>query len=155
MSNEAQFGALASVLARNLEDIEDLPEYVAPPPGVYKLLIDKVEQKEINDKTTLVVEYTILDCVQLNDQEDAEHQVKMGSKMSEAFYFDKPENIEKTIQVLKAKFGGLGEALGTNNLLEIMEKIPGITVQAQITNRVDKNDKSKVYASTRTMVAAV
>ena len=62
MTDSSKFGALGAVLARNLEDIADLAEYVAPPPGVYSLLISSVAQKEINDKTAIVVEYDILDC---------------------------------------------------------------------------------------------
>lgn len=150
-----KFGALATVLARNLETIEDLPQYLAPPPGVYELLIESVKQEEINDKTALVVEYTVAKTIELNDAEgDAEHIVPEGSKFSEAFWFNDPERIEKTIQVLKAKYGGLAEACGTNDLMGILEKMEGMLVQCIITNRVDKNDKSKIYASTRDVFPA-
>lgn len=158
----AGLGALASVLARDINDIADLPSYVAPPPGVYKLQIDKVEQKEIKKKTTLVVEYVILGNLSLSDPTAEDHQarlaaIKEGDRMSEAFYFDKPENIEQTLSVLKAKFGGLSQMLGTTNLLEIMTKLPEVkpVIQAQITNRVDDSDSTRFYASTRNIVPAV
>jgi hypothetical protein len=153
-------GALASVLARDLNDIEDLPNYVAPPPGTYKLVIQEVGQKEIKDKATIAVTYLIGECVALADPSAEDHKgrlaaIKPGDLMSEAFYFDKADKIETTLSVLKAKFGGLGEALGTTNLLEIMQKMKGMQVQCQITNRVDDNDKNKWYPSTKNMVPAV
>lgn len=156
----AGLGALASVLARDINDIADLPSYVAPPPGTYKLHIEKVEQKEIKDKTTIVVEYVIIENVALADPTAEDHKarllaIKPGDKMSEAFYFDKPEKIETTLSVLKAKYGGLGASLGTTNLMEIMSKMVGMTVAAQITNRVDDTDKSRFYASTKNIVPAV
>lgn len=159
--DQSKLGALAGVLARDLNDIADLPTYIAPPPGVYKLIIEECEPKEINEKTTIVVAYIVVECSALADPKDEVDAAKLGTikmgldKMSEAFFFDKPENIETTLSVLKAKFGGLGEALGTTNLLEIMSKMKGMQIQAQITNRVDKNDKSKIYASTKNIVPAV
>lgn len=153
-------GALASVLARDINDIADLPSFNAPPPGQYKLIISDVAQKEIREKTTIVVEYLVGECVALADPTAEDHQarlaaIKPGDKMSEAFYFDKPEQIETTLSVLKAKFGALGASLGTTNLLDIMQKMKGMAVQCQITNRVDKDDKSKFYASTKNMVPAI
>ena len=159
MANETQqgLGALKTLLARNLDDIPDLPSYKCPPPGTYKFLIDKVESKEINKKTAIVVEYSIADTVELNNPEEVEEgeRVAPGDKFSEAFWFNDPDRIETTISVLKAKFGGLAEACGTTDLSEIMEKMPGMLVQGIISNRVDANDKSKLYAQTRDMVPAV
>lgn len=159
---QAGFGALASVLARDMADIADLPSYVAPPPGTWKLQIDKVEQKEIKDKTTITVTYVVMECVALADPNAEDHKarlaaIKTGDLMSEAFYFDKADKIETTLSVLKAKYGGLSTLFGTTNLLEIMTKMAEVKpiVQAQVTNRVDDNDKSRFYASTKNMVPAV
>lgn len=157
----SKLGALASVLARDLDSVEDLPNYVSPPPGIYKLAIKGIDHKEINEKTTIVAEYIVVDCVQLADPQDETDQVrlkeiKLGKDiMSEVFYFDKADKIETTLSVLKAKYGGLAPALGTTNLLEIITKMVGMQVQAQVTNRLDKEDKNKIYAATKHMVAAV
>lgn len=153
-------GALASVLARDIADIADLPSYVSPPPGTYKLLIEDIQEKEIKDKQTITVTYLVGECIALSDPSAEDHKarlaaIKQGDKMSEAYYFDKADKIETTLSVLKAKYGGLGSALGTTNLLEIMNKMKGMQVQCQITNRVDDNDKQRFYASTKNMVAAV
>lgn len=154
----SKFGALSAVMSRNIADIEDLPEYVTPPEGNYKLLVQKVGPEEINEKTALKVEYVIIDTIALADPEgDKEHVVTPGSIFSEAFWFSDPEKVEKTLSVLKAKFGGLSEAVGSTNLLEIMNKMEGMQVQCIITNRVVKDKdtkKSRVFASTRDMIAA-
>lgn len=156
------FGALASVLARDLSQIADLPQYVSPPPGVWKLQINDVEQKEIKEKTTITVTYVVLGCVALSDPTAEDHlarvaAIKDGSLMSEAFYFDKADKVETTLSVLKDKFGGLATLFGTTNLLEILNKMKEIKpiVQCQITNRVDKEDKTRFYASTKNMAPAV
>lgn len=152
----AKFGLLAGMLAMSLDDIPDLPVYKAPPPGVYKLIIKEIAEKDINGKTALEVKYVVTDIIELSEPDTPEEdKVAPGGEFSEAFWFNDPEKIEMTLSVLKAKFGGMAEAVGSNQLLEILEKVEGMQVQAIITNRTDKNDKTKVYASTRDIVPAV
>ncbi len=153
----AKLGALAGVVARDINDIPDLPDYVVPQPGVYKLLVSKIEQREINQKTALVVEYDIVNTVQLNEPlQEGETGVKAGDKFSEAFWFNDPERIETTLSVLKKKYAGLAPALGTTNLLEMLNKMEGMQIKCVITNRVDKEQRPpKIYAQTREAVAAV
>lgn len=163
MAKEQQqgFGALASVLAKNLNEIEDLPNFIAPPPGVYKLMIKSCGQKVISEKTVIAVEYIFLELKTLNDNADEadKEEVKRiqwnKDQMSEAFYFNDPDRIETTLGVLKKKFGPFGPQLGTTNLLEILEKLPNLTIDAQLGRRKDENDSTKFYPYTRTMVLAV
>lgn len=158
----AKLGALASVVARDLDAIPDLPDYKAPHPGVYKLLIAKVEQRDINKKTALVVEYSVVDIIQLNEVEDPnDPNVVPGNMFSEAFWFNDADRIENTLSVLKKKYSGLAETCGTKNLLDIMNKMEGMQVKCVITNRADPEGKkdehghTRIYASTRDMVPAV
>lgn len=160
--DRAKLGALASVVARDLDDIPDLPDYKAPHPGVYKLKVEKVEQREINKKTALVIEYSVVDIVQLNETEDPnDPNVIPGNMFSEAFWFDDADRIETTLGAMKKKYAGLSEALGTKNLLDILEKMEGMLVKCIVTNRVDKEGKTdehgkvRIYASTMEMVPAV
>lgn len=160
--SESKFGALAAVMARNIEDIPDLPDYKAPWPGVYQLLIESVKEDTINDKTALVVTYMIAGVVEYGSEPDPEEDkdqiVKEGDKFSEAFWFNDPEKIENTLSVLKKKFAGLAAAVGSTNLSEIMEKAEGMLVQCIISNRVDKEaakrGEKKIYAQTRDMIPA-
>lgn len=154
--NQGKFGLLAGMLSMSLDDIPDLPSYKAPPPGVYKLIIKEIAEKDINGKTALEVKYVVSDIIELSEADTPEEdKVAPGGEFSEAFWFNDPEKITMTLSVLKSKFGGLAEACGTVDLLEILTKAEGMQVQAIVTNRTDKNDKTKVYASTRDMVPAV
>lgn len=159
-ANQSKFGGLAAVLAKNLNEIEDLPNFISPPPGVYKLLINSCGQKTINEKTAINVEYIFLEVKELNAKADDEDKAFVGKiqwgkdRMSESFYFDDPERIEETLGALKKKFGSLGALFGTTNLMEILEKLPNTTIEAQIGRRADKNDSTKFYPQTRTIVAA-
>lgn len=160
--DRAKLGALATVVARDLDDIPDLPDYKAPHPGVYKLKVAKVEQREINKKTALVIEYSVVDVIQLNEAEDAnDPNVVPGNMFSEAFWFDDVDRIETTLGAMKKKYSGLSEALGTKNLLDILDKMEGMLVKCIVMNRVDKDGKTdehgkvRIYASTMEMVPAV
>jgi hypothetical protein len=163
MAKEQQqgFGALSAVLAKNLNEIEDLPNYIAPPPGVYKMMIDACGQKTINEKTVIAVDYVFLELKSLNDNADEadKEEVKKiqwgKDRMSELFYFNDPERIETTLGVLKKKFGPMGPQLGTTNLLEILEKLPNLTIDSQVGRRKDDNDSTKFHPYTRTLVLAV
>lgn len=154
------FGALASVLTRDLNTIEDLPNFVQPPAGVYKLLIKEAKPRVDNkDRQTIAVTYLVIENVSLNDSEgDAEElkNIKMGKDLiGETFYFNDPEKTEETLKYMKKQFGPLGATLGTTNLLEIVEKMANMTVKGTVTRRLDDNDKTRYFASVRNLVAAV
>lgn len=152
---------LGNILARDLNAIEDLPNYIAPPPGAYKLLIFGCGQRKINDKPVVAVDYVFLELKELNDAEgDKEELAGMNiqfgkDRMSEVFYFDDADRVETTLGVLKKKYGPLGAVLGKTNLLEILDGMKGMTVEATVGRRVDDKDKSKFYPYTRNIVAAV
>ena len=155
-ATQGRFAGLGDLLARDLSTVEDLPVFVAPPPGVYKLMIEECKEKDLNEKRVLAVDYVVLEVIEIHDQGDAEEaaKIRMGKdKMSETFYFDKPDRIETTLSVLKQKFGLLGATLGTTNLLEILDKMKGMTVRANLSRRKDKDDVTKFYPQTKTIVA--
>lgn len=155
MSTAAEkFGALSQLVAVNLADIPDLPQYKTPPAGVYKWMIEFLQQKELGDKTALVMVGVIVETIEVDDLDswDPEELVKPGDKFSEAFWFNDPDKVETTLGVMKLKFSGLAAPFGTENLLEILDKAEGCIVQSKIGNRIDKNDKTKMYAQTRDII---
>lgn len=158
--NTSKFGALSAVLARDLATVEDLPNYIAPPAGVYKLMIEACGQKVINEKAVIAVDYIFLELKSTNEKPDEQDEIEIKKiqwgkdKMSESFYFNDPDRIETTLSVLKKKFGPLGPQLGTTNLLEILDRLPNLTIEAQVGRRGDENDKSKFYPYTRMIILA-
>lgn len=159
-AGQSKFGALAAALSKDLNQIEDLPNYVNPPAGVYKMLIEECKQDVVNEKTVLKVTYKFLELVSLNSKADDDDKAEVGKiqwgkdKMGENFYFDKADKLETTLGALKKKYGGLGEKLGTTNLMEILEQMVGCTIEAQIGRRADENDSTKFYAYTKQITLA-
>lgn len=153
---ELNLGALDSVIAVDIATIPDLPDYKTPPAGVYKVLIEKIEPKEMGDKTGLQVTYVVDTVIELvNPDTSEELQVVAGNKFTEAFFFDKVENIDMTLGSLKKKFAPLAEHLGTTNLKGILEGAQGLVVQCVIHNRVNKKvTPNQVYAQVRDVVLA-
>lgn len=151
-----ELGALDAVIAKDLGEIPDLPDYKTPPAGTYALLVEKIEPKEIGEKTALQITYivdTVLELV--NAETPVEEQVIAGNKFTEAFFFDKVENIDMTLGALKKKVANLAEPFGTTNLKEILEKMMGMKINCIIHNRVDKKSTPhKVYAQVRDITLA-
>lgn len=151
-----ELGALDSVIARDINDIPDLPDYKTPPAGSYALLIEKIEPKEIGDKTALQITY-IVDTVRelVVPDTDEKDQVIPGNKFTEAFFFDKVENIDMTLGALKKKFAPLSEPFGTTDLKEILEKSVGMKIDCVIHNRVNKKvTPNQIYAQVRDVTLA-
>jgi len=143
---------LQSILAKPLDEVADLPEFITPPPGSYRLMITEVTSKEIGDKPAISVTYTVLATLELADKEDV--PVPAGSLCGEAFFFGDPEKIDKTLSVIKLRYGALAEALAVTDVLSLLEKLEGIEITATIGNRADAHDKTKLYASYRNVALA-
>lgn len=151
-------GALGPLLARDISEIADLPSFKTPPPGVYKFIIESVGQKAVGkeNKPTINVVYVITDIVEQSETDIPEHeQVKPGDKFGDTFWFDDPLKLDDTLSYMKARFGGLAEAVGSTDLFTIVNGMQGMQVKAIIGNRMDKTDKTKVYPTIRDMVPSV
>lgn len=149
-------GALESVIARDISEIADLPDFKPPPAGVYALLIEDISTKEIAEKTALQVTYVVDTIIeQVSTEIDPKDQVIPGNKFSEAFFFDKVENLDMTLGSLKKKFAPLAEHLGTTNLKGILEGAVGLKIMCNIKNRVNKKTSPpSIYASVNDVVLA-
>lgn len=151
-----ELGALDSVIARDINEIPDLPDYKTPPAGSYSLMIEKIEPKEIGDKTALQITYKVDTVYELVIPDTpVEDQVIPGNLFTEAFFFDKVENIDMTLGALKKKFAPLAEPFGTTNLKDILEKAVGSKIDCVIHNRVNKKvTPNQVYAQVRDVTLA-
>ena len=146
---------LQGILAKPLTEVADLPEFVTPPPGTYRLLVSKVASKVIGDKPAVSVEYTVLQTIELADKDDK--PLEPGAMTGEAFFFGDESKIETALSVMKSRFGALAEPLGLAadcSVLELLDKLEGVEIQCTIGNRADKNDKTKLYSSFRDLMVA-
>jgi hypothetical protein len=153
-------GAIGAILARDLDTIEDLPEFRTPPPGVYEFEIrvaqDTRNTDDQKDIPVMNVTYTITQIIEQNEKEIPEgEQVKPGMKFGETFWFGDPEKTEDTIMYIKARFKGMQQAVGSTDLLEIVKGSHGMLARAIVGNRADKKDKTKFYPTIRDMTPAV
>lgn len=136
---------LQSILITPLADVLDLPDYITPPPGTYKLLVNKVDSKEIGDKPAVTIEYAIIACTELADKDD--EPPKEGDLTSEAFFFGDPDKVANTLSLIKSRFGGLAEALNASDVLGLLNSLEGLEITCTIGNRPDKKDKTKNWPS--------
>lgn len=152
-SEVEDFSDLDSLLETNLADVADLPEYIDEiPSGNYKLLISLCEKKkvEVPDKdnpgkkvkaTTIQLNFTTLECIELVDPSKMEKVPKMGGIISESVWFNK--DVQQGLSVLKAKFEEIAKAQGIDNMLTLVNSLQGMTVFATI--KCKANTKKEGY----------
>jgi len=136
---------LDSLLDSTLDDLNDLPSFKPFPAGAHKLLAT-LEIKEINNKPAVELGFKYVEPIEFANPEDqAAHDAGTGVKAGDT---------SNTMFILDNEFGQgklkqcaipLGEALGTGVLREIIEQTNDMEVIAVTGQRVDKNDKDKVY----------
>lgn len=135
--NEA-FQNLEQLLGASLDDLDDLPSFECPPPGVYITMVT-LEPKEVNKKDAIEASYTIVEVTELADPNST--PPVPGSKFSTLFTMN-PVGIGKLKEFCKP----FGEKMGTNSIRElVMDKIKDVTVVVSVKNRPDKTDPDRIY----------
>ena len=157
-ATEAQIAMeqLEALLDKNLDDIDDLPEYLEQcPTGFYKLHVQKVEFKsvEITPKgqtqkiqaPAVQFTYAILEVLELKDAEKVapEDIPKAGSLFNESIFFH--SDPKKATEVIKAKFEEIGIALGIDNALALVKKLEGLAIAGAVKTKKDKNKEDTYY----------
>lgn len=142
LARNAAITGIDALMAASLDDLDDLPSFDTPPPGVYICSVT-CEEKEINQKQAIEASYTIVEVVELKDS--ASTPPVPGSKFSTLFTLN-PYGIGK----LKQFCVPFGNHFGTKAIGELVrEKIKDVTITAVVGNRKDKEDPDKVYATVR------
>ena len=132
-----------SVLDGSLDDIEDLPGFLAFPTGAYHVKLDKgLVKKEINKHPAVEMAMTCVEVKELSNPEDAENAPKVGDICSTAFMLDNETGRGFLKIVLKA----IGERCGTKNTAEILNASIGLEAIVVVKKTVDK-EKGKEYAN--------
>lgn len=148
----ADLSLLQEILAKPLSEIADVPEFETPPVGTYRLKMDKIESKKINDKPAVTLQWIVLQTKTLTDVSDK--PVVDGSIFSEAFFFGDEEKSETSLSYMKLKFKDVAAELGATDLFALLNSIEGMEFDATVKNRANKDDPTKVYASTRDLSLA-
>lgn len=140
---------IENLMDASLDDIADLPAFIAPPKGHYKLLVEKFEQKTINDKPAVSMNLTVQGTLELANKSEA--AVKDGTKFNLLYMMDNEFGQGAFKAVAKALAKGLG--LNSPRVVEILA-LTNISITAAVGQRPDKNDKEKIYSTIQNIEVA-
>lgn len=142
LNRNAAINSMDALLASTLDDLDDLPSFETPTPGVYICTVS-TEQKTINDKDAIEAKFVIKETVETADP--TAMAPVAGSTFSTLFTLN-----EFGIGKLKEFCKPFGAHFSTNSIGELVrEHIKDVTVSVLVGNRKDKTDPEKVYATTK------
>lgn len=133
----------SSLLSKSIDDIEDLPGFEVPTPGMYSLKFS-TQVKVVKDRDCVEANFEVIECLEQNDP--AEKAAIPGTKFSMLFQLDNPIAEGK----MKELMIPIAEAFGERNMLTLITETcavsQGVIIAAKVTRRPDKEDKDKFYA---------
>lgn len=147
LARNAAITSMDALLASSLDDLDDLPSFEVPTPGVYLLSVT-LGQKDVNGKAAIEATYTVKEVVELEDKQATPPVA--GTKFSTLFTLN-----EFGIGKLKEFCDPFGTHFGESNVgVLVRDTIKDITISAKVGRRVDKEDPDKVYAKVKLLEIA-
>ena len=137
-----------------IDRLEDLPAFAVMPAGVFKVEGLAITQKDV-EAIGKVVELTfkVLETVELKNPRDIAPEI--NSSHTFGYPLDIPGNERGTSfsqGALKVVLSALAKYYQVSTLSEVTTKFPGTMLQIVVTNRPDKNDKTRIYDSIKEIV---
>lgn len=143
-----------ALLGADIESIEDLPDFVQPPSGDYRLLFESAEKGVSKDKTKGQIRGTFIvaETIELQKPEE-DASVPEGSKFSQMW------TGKLGIQLMKKLFEPSFEQLGVRNLADFIEQAQGMEFICTVSNRQDPEKVDELgnplkYASIKAAILA-
>lgn len=137
-TRNAAFDNMEALLGASLDDLDDLPSFDCPPPGVYICSVT-TDIKEVNKNDAVEASYTIQEVTELADA-NMKPPIA-GSKFSTLFTLN-----EIGVGKLKEFCIPFGDKFGTKSIRELVnDKIKEVIVVVKVKNRKDKNDPDRIY----------
>lgn len=128
-----------NLLDQTLDDIADLPEFKAFPPGTHKALVS-FNTKEVNKHPSIEVNCKLIETAELAEP-TRDEAPNPGATASVLCMMDN----EFGAGNFKALAKPIGEALGTGNLREIVDQTKDLECLIITTYRKNDTDKDKPY----------
>ena len=129
-----------SILDKSIDDIEDLPGFEVPEPGIYSLTMN-TELKKINNKDCVEAKFVTIELIEANDP--AAPITKVGTSFGVLFMLDNDIALGR----MKELLAPISQHFGVTNLGTLVtETCKDLVVVAKIKRRADKVDKEKFYA---------
>ena len=113
---------ISSLLDLNLDDLDDLPEFVVPPAGSYSAVILSCEEKMIGTHPAVEMKFKLLETMELANP--SEVHVADGTECGVAFMLDNKYGVGD----MKASLAPIKAALGTTSARETMAACKGLAI---------------------------
>lgn len=129
---------LDSLLDEQLDDLADLPEFKAFPPGAHRCTV-KIELKEVNKHPSFEMKLIAIETVELASSDSV--PLEKGAETSTLFMRDNEIGQGKFKDLMKP----LATHLGTSGLRALVEFVNQTEFLVVTKVRKDKDDKEKLY----------
>lgn len=124
-------------LDMNLDDIADLPGFMTPPTGGYKVMQLSSERKEVGDHAAMEIKFKLLEIVELNEDNLNENEAppKVGDEFSMLFMLDN----EFGIGAMKAYLKPIAERAKTTSVKDTLKAGDNMELLMILHRKHDKN----------------
>lgn len=113
---------LDSILDSQLDDLNDLPEFLVPPPGAYRATILSATEKKVGDHPAVEFKFKLLETMELTNTDDT--PVADGTETSIAYMLDN----EYGVGNFKKFLAPIALATGASQAREVMAASVGLEV---------------------------
>ena len=128
------------LLNDNIDNAPEVPDFVTPPSGFYKLTVTdiKMDKAEDSGQKWVKVYYSIDETVELA-KPDAE-AVPVGSMFTESFFYTDKEGKQSEIGMgnMKKCFAHIAAHFGVSGWAEIFERAVSLKVSAKVVTKAGK-----------------
>lgn len=138
-ANEKASINIDNLLDATLDDLEDLPEFKAFPPGAHRCQAT-LAIKEVNDAQCIELSLKGIETLELTEP-TKDTPIKAGDISSVLFKLDNEFGRGNLKKVAKP----LAEALGTKTTRELVDQVKGVEVVVVTSLRKDKSDPDRHY----------
>lgn len=138
---------ISSLLDTSFDDIQSLPDFVVPVPGTYSVKVAKagLEQPDEGEPYIGFVYHMVS---ALEPDAAVAMNYPEGAPFSERYYGNIGAGNMKKV------FAQVREQLGANSIGELLDKIVDTELVVTITNRKDREDKTKIYCNVKMAVCS-
>jgi hypothetical protein len=136
-----------ALLNQDLDAIPDLPDFVTPKEGVYRVTVESTDiNKTIGDNRAIEFAYVITELMEEKGTSTGD-SCKAGDKFSELYFMSTPKGADYTQKALKKLLAPVSVQMGTTKLTETIAAFAGCDVFIAIKHQKSKDfdHDGKVY----------
>jgi len=147
--SQAAMAVTEALLQASWDEIEDLPDYINPPTGGYKVKCTKAEvrqprPKDENPDLGIGIHFQILQTIELGKGVDEAETPKPDS------LFNITYRGAKGVQRFKKDFQSVGLSLGASGPLELIEKLENSELVVTVQSSPNSENPDRPYTNLRT-----